>query len=181
MKGRVSTPVNLLSKCNSPFYLIRSTHLLGNIIWVATVENVSSGICRQRRSKCMTGEQRPGRYFAHATLRMRRTIDVHFAHVRKNFFFAWHGPFKRFLFLVQQSSTISFITVSLLLSISQETVFTRLWQEKIQYTVNKINLSIYKPDIRFFKDYICLACYLQLHSGEIPAYWCDLFNNIEKQ
>ena len=86
MKGRVSTPVNLLSKCNSPFYLIISTHLLGNIIWVATFENVSSGICKQRRSKYMTGEQRPGRYFAHATLRMHRRIDVHFVHVRRNFF-----------------------------------------------------------------------------------------------
>ena len=74
--------------------------------WAASCEHVSSGICGQQRlgsacnsaqsdrslpcpltesfytTECMNGEQRSGKYFAHA----HDDMSSHFAHVRMNVF-----------------------------------------------------------------------------------------------
>ena len=84
---------------------------ISGIKWAVPCENVSSGICGQRRSKsacasaqsdqglpcplpesldtteCMNGKQRPEWYFARAQVDLNR----HLEHARRQFF-AWRGP-----------------------------------------------------------------------------------------
>ena len=77
-----------------------------NIIWTAPCENLSSGICKQRRARsdyiytclltkslataeCMNGGLRPGWYFVHTQDGLNLRI---FTHVRRHVF-AWRGPY----------------------------------------------------------------------------------------